>query len=228
MKILVFDTETTGLPEKDEYGKEPSIYDFDKWPFIIQISYILYDLSTNDTIIKNNYIKIDNSIVIPPGSFEKHKLTHEFLNTNGINIIPALREFNQLLKISDVIVGHNISFDKRLVFVECLRHNIPQYFTSFKGKERIKKTEFCTMRKTTKYCNFIRISKKTNRPYLKTPSLSELYLHLFPESTLPTELHNSLVDILITLKCYIKFNYNFNIADINDKINQLCIQYDCT
>ena len=55
----------------------------------------------------------------------------------------------------------------------------------------------------------------------------ELYLHLFPESTLPDELHNSLVDILITLKCYIKFNYNFNIADINDKINQLCIQYNC-
>lgn len=89
MKILVFDTETTGLPLKDEFNKEPSIYDFDKWPFIIQISYILYNLSTNETIIKNNYIKIDNSIVIPPGSFEKHKLTHEFLNTNGINIIPA-------------------------------------------------------------------------------------------------------------------------------------------
>ena len=83
------------------------------------------------------------------------------------------------------------------------------------------------MKKTTKFCNFIRISKKTNKPYLKTPSLSELYLHLFPESTLPDELHNSLVDILITLKCYIKFNYNFNIADINDKINQLCIQYNC-
>lgn len=226
MKILVFDTETTGLPQKNEFNREPSIYDFDKWPCIIQISYILYDLSTNETIVKNNYIKIDNSIIIPPESFEKHKLTHEFLNTNGINIIPALREFNTLLKISDIIVGHNISFDKRMVFVECLRNNVPQYFTSFRGKERIKKMEFCTMRKTTKYCNFIKISKKTNKPYLKTPSLSELYLHLFPDSTLPSELHNSLVDILITLKCYIKFNYNFNIADINDKISQLCLKYN--
>lgn len=227
MKILVFDTETTGLPVKNENNKEPSIYDFDKWPYIIQISCILYDFSTNETIIKNNYIKIDNSIAIPNESFEKHKLTHEFLNKNGINIIPALREFNELLKISDIIVGHNISFDKRMVFVECLRNKIPQYFTRFKGRQRIQKTEFCTMKKTTKFCNFIRISKKTNKPYLKTPSLSELYLHLFPESILPDELHNSLVDILITLKCYIKFNYNFNIADINDKINQLCIQYNC-
>tara|TARA_Y100000741_G_scaffold256579_1_gene197827 strand:+ start:2276 stop:2962 length:687 start_codon:yes stop_codon:yes gene_type:complete len=227
MKILVFDTETTGLPQKNEDGKEPSIYDFDKWPYIIQISYILYDLSTNDTIIKNNYIKIDNSIIIPPESFEKHKLTHEILNTNGINIIPALREFNNLLKIADVIVAHNISFDKRLIFVECLRHKIPQYFTSFKGDKKIRKSEFCTMKKTTKHCNIIKISKKTNKPYVKTPSLSELYLHLFPDSILPTELHNSLVDILITLKCYIKFNYNYNITDVNDKIKELCMQYNC-
>ena len=73
MKILVFDTETTGLPIKDENGKEPSIYDYDKWPYIIQISYILYDLSTNDTIIKNDYVKIDNSIIIPDESFKIHK-----------------------------------------------------------------------------------------------------------------------------------------------------------
>tara|TARA_X000000368_G_C23045576_1_gene718992 strand:- start:11 stop:697 length:687 start_codon:yes stop_codon:yes gene_type:complete len=225
MKILVFDTETTGLPQKDQHGKEPSIYDLEKWPYIIQISYILYDISSNDVIIKNDYIKINNSITIPPASFEKHKLTHEFLNNNGINIIPALREFNNLLKISDVIVGHNISFDKRVVFVECLRNNIRQYFTIFKGKEIIKKKEFCTMRRTTKFCNFIRTSKITNKPYLKTPSLSELYLHLFPESILPKELHNSLVDILITLKCYIKFNYNFNIQETNNVINNLCIKY---
>ena len=35
MKILVFDTETNGLPEKNA-----SIYDLNKWPHIIQLSYI--------------------------------------------------------------------------------------------------------------------------------------------------------------------------------------------
>jgi len=35
MKILVFDTETTGLPERSS-----SIKETDKWPYIIQISYI--------------------------------------------------------------------------------------------------------------------------------------------------------------------------------------------
>ena len=39
MKVLIFDTETTGLPE----GKNPSIYETQKWPHIIQLSYIVYD-----------------------------------------------------------------------------------------------------------------------------------------------------------------------------------------
>ena len=82
------------------------------------------------------------------------------------------------------------------------------------------------MKKTTKLCNIIKISKKNNKPYLKTPSLSELYLHLFPESILPKELHNSLIDILITFKCYIKYNHNFDITEKNDKIKTLCDKYN--
>ena len=214
MKVLVFDTETTGLPEKGA-----SIYDKSKWPYIIQISYILYDLSNNSTIIKDNYIKIDNSIVIPPDSYDKHHLTHEILNEKGINIIPALKEFNEYLKIADLVVGHNISFDKRMVFVECFRHRIPQYFTLFKEKEKIHKAEFCTMKNTTDFCKIERLSKNNNL-YYKTPSLSELYLILFPNETLPKDLHNSLIDVLITLRCYIKYNHNFDIAQVNSTIGE--------
>ena len=244
MKVLVFDTETTGLPQKTDDGKEPSIYDFDKWPNIIQISCILYDMDTNEVVIKNYYIKIDNNVVISHDSFEKHNITREYLHIHGIDIITALNEFNELVNISDVIVGHNISFDKRMVFVECLKNKIPQYFTTYTTESGgagtspskrkrpannvpIRKAEFCTMRKTTKFCNIVRYTKTTNEPYFKKPSLSELYLILFPESKLPKELHNSLVDILITLKCYVKFNHNLNVTDMNSSIKQLCIQYNC-
>ena len=233
MKVLVFDTETTGLPQKSDDGKEPSIYDFDKWPNIIQISCILYDMDTNEVVIKNYYIKIDNNVVISHDSFEKHNITREYLHIHGIDIITALNEFNELVNISDVIVGHNISFDKRMVFVECLKNKIPQYFTTYTTESGgannvpIRKAEFCTMRKTTKFCNIVRYTKTTNEPYFKKPSLSELYLILFPESKLPKELHNSLVDILITLKCYVKFNHNLNVTDMNSSIKQLCIQYNC-
>ena len=215
MKILVFDTETTGLQEKGA-----SIYDKSKWPYIIQLSYILYDLSNNSALIKNNYIKLDKSVTISQESFNIHNISREILDEQGIHIVDALKEFNKYLKICDLVVGHNISFDKRMIFVECFRHAVAQYFTHYENNEKIHKTEFCTMKNTTHYCKLERLSK-TNQVYIKNPKLSELYLLLFPNETLPTNLHNSLVDVAMTLRCYLKYVNNSDIVEINDTLKEL-------
>jgi DNA polymerase III epsilon subunit-like protein len=215
MKILVFDTETSGLPEK-----EASIYDKSKWPYIIQLSYILYDLSNNSSLIKNNYIKIDESVIITQESYDIHNISREILNAQGINIVPALKEFNECLKKCDIVVGHNISFDKRLIFVECFRHNVAQYFTQFINNEKIHKPEFCTMKNTTEFCKLERLSK-TNQVYNKMPKLSELYALLFPNEPLPKDLHNSLVDVAMTLRCYVKYVYANDVKESNENIRAL-------
>jgi DNA polymerase III epsilon subunit-like protein len=215
MKILVFDTETSGLPEK-----EASIYDKSKWPYIIQLSYILYDLSNNSSLIKNNYIKIDESVIITQESFNIHNISREILNAQGINIVPALKEFNECLKKCDIVVGHNISFDKRIIFVECFRHNVTQYFTQFINNEKIHKPEYCTMKNTTQFCKLERLSK-TNQVYNKMPKLSELYSLLFPNDPLPKDLHNSLVDVTMTLRCYVKYVYNSDVKESNETIRAL-------
>ena len=44
MKIVVFDTETSGLPKE----KNASIYETDKWPYILQLSFIIYDIERNE------------------------------------------------------------------------------------------------------------------------------------------------------------------------------------
>ena len=137
MKVLVFDTETTGLQVKGA-----SIYDKSKWPYIIQLSYIYYDLSNNSALIKNEYIKLDRSITISQESYNIHNISREILDAQGINIVDALKDFNECLKVCDIVVGHNISFDKRLIFVECFRHNVKQYFTEFKDNVMIQKPEF--------------------------------------------------------------------------------------
>lgn len=220
MKILIFDTETTGLPVKNS-----SIYDKCNWPYIIQLSFIYYDLSNNHLLVYDNYINIDDSIEIPEESYNIHKISKETLSEKGINIIDALNEFNLYLKLCDVVVGHNISFDKRMVFVECFRNNIKQNFTIFNGKTKICKSEYCTMLKGKELCNIVRLNK-TNKTYLKNPSLIELYQKLFPDCIIPKNLHNSLVDILITMRCYIKMNYNLNITDINNEIQNLFIKFE--
>jgi len=215
MKILVFDTETTGLQEKGA-----SIYDKSKWPHIIQLSYILYDVSNNSALIKNNYIKIDDSVIISQESFNIHNISREILNTQGINIVPALNEFNECLKQCDIVVGHNISFDKRLIFVECLRHNVKQYFTQFINNQKIHKPEYCTMKNTIDFCKLERFDK-TNQVYNKNPKLSELYSLLFPNEALPTNLHNSLVDVAMTLRCYVKYVYANDVKEENENIRKL-------
>ena len=215
MKILVFDTETTGLQEKGA-----SIYDKSKWPYIIQLSYILYDSSNNSSLIKNNYIKIADAVAISQESFNIHNISREILHEQGINIVDALKEFNKYLKLCNIVVGHNVSYDKRMIFVECFRHAVAQYFTRYEGNEKIPKPEFCTMKNTTHYCKLERLSK-TNQVYIKNPKLSELYLILFPNESLPTDLHNSLVDVAMTLRCYLKYVNNIDIVEINDTLKEL-------
>ena len=219
MKVLVFDSETTGLQVKGA-----SIYDKSKWPYIIQLSYIFYDLSINSVLIKDNYIKLDSSITISQESYNIHNISREILDAQGIHIVDALKDFNECLKVCDIVVGHNISFDKRLIFVECFRHNVKQYFTEFKDNVMIQKPEFCPMKNTNEFCKLERLSA-TNKVYYKHPKLSELYEKLFPNEPLPKDLHNSLVDVAMTIRCYLKYIYNFDIKEVNDTFKQLFLNF---
>jgi hypothetical protein len=53
------------------------------------------------------------------------------------------------------------------------------------------------------------------------PKLSELYVLLFPNEPLPIDLHNSLVDVAMTLRCYVKYVYNCDVKESNENIKAL-------
>jgi DNA polymerase-3 subunit epsilon len=201
MKVLVFDTETTGLP----IGRSPSIMDVHKWPHVLQLSYILFDTVTKQVVtMRNDLIKLPPEVEITPGSEAIHHISRLMCEANGISINDALNYFNKALEQADVVVGHNISFDKRLIMVECIRSNKYQKFT-VKG---VRKEEYCTMKKGTDVCQ-IPVTTLAGETYLKFPTLTELHQKLFdykPEGT-----HDALVDVLICLRCYIKIvdGYDF-------------------
>ena len=214
MKVLVFDTETTGLPEE----KNASILDTFRWPYIVQLSFIYYD-SESKTILKSydSIIKLPDEVNISQESINIHGITNEIMREKGISIRKALKEFNEILKKCDIVVGHNISFDKRVIMVECIRNKISQYFT--KGNNR--KPEFCTMKNSKDLCK-IKMIGKNGEEYYKSPKLCELYEFLFNEQ--PNNLHNSFVDILLTLRCYFAINYNYDVINDNN-IKNLFIHY---
>ena len=101
MKVLVFDTETTGLPVE----RNPSIYDTQKWPHIIQLSYIVYDSETNEILtVEDDYINIDANINITTESEKIHNISREMLDSKGISIQDALNKFNAFAEKSDCLV----------------------------------------------------------------------------------------------------------------------------
>ena len=204
MKILVFDTETTGLPTE----KNASVRDVSKWPHIIQLSYVLYDTSNNKTLCcVDDIIKLDSNVEISEKSIQLHKITRQLSNRKGIPISVAIDNFNIVLQNCDWVIGHNLSFDKKMIMVESVRLNIQQYFTTTSGNG-VK--EYCTMKNSVSVCKILKISEKGNK-YFKYPTLSELHNNLF--GYMPSNVHDSMVDVLITLRCYCKLVNNTDILD---------------
>jgi DNA polymerase III epsilon subunit-like protein len=110
----------------------------------------------------------------------------------------ALNCFNKVLDEADLIVGHNISFDKRVLMVESIRQNTRQRFTI----NGIKKPEYCTMKNTVELCRIPVTNLRAGNIYYKYPKLNELHVTLFGSQARGT--HNALADILICLRCYAK------------------------
>lgn len=213
MKLLVFDTETTGLPQ----SKHINQFTLHQWPYIVQFSYIIYDTSLNNIIEAKDYIvKIPESISIPEETIKFHGISNEISQNSGVPIYEILNEFSEHLKNVDKLIGHNIQFDLNMVKVELLRLINANSLVGKKLKQC--KYDFhhlnnypnvsCTLKESVKFCN-IQLLDKNGKPYLKYPKLAELHEKLF--DNVPNNLHNSFNDVLVTLRCFVKLNYNMDL-----------------
>jgi DNA polymerase III epsilon subunit-like protein len=206
MKLLVFDTETSGLPEE----KGQSLYATHKWPYIMQLSYIFYDDSSNEVIeLYDSLVKLDNNILLSEDSMAIHNITREMCNNSGQPIKTVLTSFINALMSADIIIGHNIRFDINIIRVECIRNNIKFDFNMNKEKNPI--IHYCTMKKG-KYITNIELTSINGAQYIKNPKLIELYKHYFNEEV--NGLHNALTDVLVCFRCYYKMEHNVDIFNL--------------
>jgi hypothetical protein len=74
------------------------------------------------------------------------------------------------------------------------------------------KKYYCTMQDTINYCNIKSIDKK-GKEIIKFPKLSELYEKMFGK--VPLNLHNSLNDVMICLRCYAMWHHNIDVLKEN-------------
>jgi len=204
MKVLVFDTETTGLPA----CYNPPLTDLSKWPYIVQLSFIVFDtLNKNVLEYTDHIIKLDEDVLITPESVAIHQITMEESQRSGIPIHVALQEFTNACKDIDLIIGHNIQFDKNLITVEFQRNNMKNCLY----KDGRPLNEFCTMKKTVDLCKLPFVNKNnTVMLHYKWPTLTELHYHLF--NSKPTGTHNAIADVMICLRCYVYLQHKYDIA----------------
>jgi len=212
MRVLIFDTETTGLP----LSFTTPTTDVNNWPHIIQISGILFDAKAQKIIkCMNLLIKPPHDVIISDESTKIHGITKEQTDKGGITIQIALYLLNHIAKDADMIIGHNLSFDIKMVEAEYNRNK--SFIQSISNI--LIKPHTCTMRLLTQVCKIpykqknvkvkVNVSSKSTVANYKWPTLSETHNHFF--GTIPNGMHNSLVDTLACLRCYI---YHINGYDI--------------
>ena len=71
--------------------------------------------------------------------------------------------------------------------------------------------DYCTMKNGKDVCK-IEYTFSNGTKGFKFPKLMELYEHLFPGVPAPQNLHNSLADTVVTLKCYCKLAHDVNLS----------------
>lgn len=214
MKYLFYDTETTGLIPKKEIG-------YEKHPFIVQFSYIVYD-SESETIEKvyDEIICIPETVIVPPETSEIHKITTELCRNSITKIEDCLMEFiGECMKV-DLVIGHNLNFDNAMVTCELERYktslgcdneefeNIGRLIQRF-----IMLPFYCTMQETIDYCNIVKPFNKSPKTYVKFPKLIELHDKLFGKDTLNIQLHNSLNDVFVCFRCFYKYKFDIDVLD---------------
>jgi DNA polymerase III alpha subunit (gram-positive type) len=188
--VLVFDTETTGLINKSLLPLQYK--DLALHPYITQLSAVLYDVD-NQKVKKvfNTYVKIPDHVEIPEIVQQLTGITKEKCN-GGMEIGEALSTFYQLYLKCDAIVAHNMWFDSKMIRIECMRNRYPNLINVFFENVSTKPIS-CTMMEGMRYCGLNRFVR-----------LSALYELLFKEDANQYELHNSLIDTMVCLRCYLK------------------------
>lgn len=160
MDILFYDTETTGLPV---WG-EPS--EGDNQPHIVQLAAILVDPATREEREHMDVIIRPDGWTIPADVSAIHGITTERAMDEGIPETEALDMFLSLWAPDHVRVGHNQSFDERI-----LRIAIKRYKDEALAEQWKLGAKACTGLLSKPICKML----PKNRYGFKMPKLSEAY-----------------------------------------------------
>lgn len=189
---LFIDTETTGLPLNDKLPYT----ELKNWPYLVQVAIIIED-DNYGILAKRNIILKPNGYIIPESSTKIHGITHGWAAENGEERDKVISFLDLVLYNSDIIIGHNVSFDLNVIKSEIIRVKGVENALFTKKKHSVVDTMLLGMN----ICKLPYLSFHTRKiQSYKYPKLDELYYKLFNKHF--DNQHDAMADIQATYDCY--------------------------
>lgn len=194
IRFLLLDTETNGLP-RNRYAP-PSTPN--NWPAILQLSWATYLLGPDGRTLTQESVR-DLGLALPadeawnPEAAAVHGIS-EVEARSGTPACAGLQELQAALREANVVVAHNLAFDKPILRAAAHREGIRDFWP--KGLQ-----EFCTMEGTRDLLRLPPGHEKATR--WKAPRLNELHTWLFghPYDISGATLHSSASDVQCLASC---------------------------
>jgi DNA polymerase III epsilon subunit-like protein len=192
MRALFFDTVTTGLPKE---RNKPASLGPNNWPEPVSISWAVTD---GPKIIRaKSYLIQPQGWQIPQDSIRIHGITQQMAEQDGVDLRHVMKEFVRDLLHVDIILAHNLEFDKNVIIAAAL------YYCRDDVALKWPPYEFCTCENSRSICK-LSTYKPSSSGFYKSPKLTELYMHAFKTSPPEILLHTSLGDVLVLVAAFFK------------------------
>jgi DNA polymerase III subunit epsilon len=196
--ILVYDTETTGLPVWGKPSEDPC------QPHITQLAAELCNADTGETLAYMNFLIKPEGWTIPDEVAQLTGITTEKAESHGVKIGVVLPLFLTLWKQATLHrVAHNESFDMRMVRIAIMRD---KGFSEGFADEWKAAPAFCTCTNSAPIVKLPPTAKMVaaGRTNHKPPNLTEAYRH-FTGLELKGA-HNAVNDIMACKAIYLALN----------------------
>lgn len=140
MKAIVADTETNGKP----LNYRASMREVEAWPRITQIAWKVIDVEEELELIEFQSLIYPDGWTIPEEPFFiENNMSTERCIQEGKPIEYVLNRFVEDVSDVDLLVCHNVNFDRNVIGAEMIRAGIST-------NKRL--TPICTMELSTEYC----------------------------------------------------------------------------
>ena len=193
MRVLVFDTESTGLIRTTSYSDVNN-------PYLASLAVLLYDTEANRIVSSLNTTIYPAGWVMSSEAEAVNGLSTQYLQDTGVPSQAVIPLFMPITSKADLVVGHNVGFDIKIMSAALWRHIIIEHSENFAHevitKHWLTKPAFCTMKESRR-----EVQALDKRGRVKAPTLTETYKHFFGKDL--DRAHSANADAVAALEIYL-------------------------